>query len=226
MLTPPSFKGVLFDLDGTLADTAPDLGAAANRIRIEEGLPALELEAFRPYASHGARGLLGVALSIKPEHPQFESYRLKFLDYYEASICQSTHWFAGVPEMILDLEKRGIAWGIVTNKHTRFTAPLVAQLKPLLNAGCVISGDTTARAKPHPEPLIEGARRLGIPPAQCWYVGDALRDIQAARAAGMYSIAASYGYVGGESAPETWGANYLCDSLSGLSQYLAKHASA
>lgn len=226
MLQSPRIKGVLFDLDGTLADTAPDLGAAANQVRRDEGLPELPLAQFRPFASHGARGLLGVALSMQPDHPRFDECRAKFFDYYEAAVCTHTRWFEGVPELISELEARGIPWGIVTNKVSRFAEPLIAQLKPVLNAGCVICGDTTSRAKPHPDPLIEGARRLGIAPGECGYVGDALRDIQAAQAAGMHSIAAAYGYVGGETDPETWGAHYLSPSLLHLAHYLRTHARA
>lgn len=209
-------KAVLFDLDGTLADTAPDLGAAANRVRSDEGLSPLPLIDFRPYASHGARGLLGKALSLTPEDSAFERKKEDFFAYYEQNVCEGTQWFQGIPDLVSTLAQEGYAWGIVTNKVKRFTEPLLAQIRPVLEPACVICGDTTPRAKPHPDALLEAARRLDIDPKLCWYVGDAQRDIQAAQAAGMRSIAVTYGYIGGEAPPETWGADYLCDSIPAL----------
>lgn len=218
-MTRPAPRAVLFDLDGTLADTAPDLAAAINRLRLAQGLAPTPYEQLRPVASHGARGLIGAAFGIKPGDEQFESLRVAFLDNYEAAIAVESRLFDGVREMLDALDARGIRWGVVTNKAARFTDALVPQIG-LGDAGCVISGDTTPHAKPHPEPLHEAARRIGITSTDCWYVGDDLRDMQAARAAGMFAIAASWGYCG-DSDPTTWEADCIAASPQTLLRMLA-----
>jgi phosphoglycolate phosphatase len=200
---------VLFDLDGTLADTAPDLAAATNKVRIERGLEPLAYEALRPVASHGARGLIGVAFGVGPQDAEFESLRLAFLANYEAEICVRTQLFPGMTNVLAELSRAGIPWGIVTNKSARLTVPLVAQLAFPVPPACVVAGDTTPYAKPHPAPLLHAAQSIGIDARQIVYVGDDLRDIEAGRAAGMPTIAASYGYCGNEQAPETWQADAL-----------------
>ena len=197
-------RAVLFDLDGTLAHTAPDLALALNRLRAEEGLPPLPVEAVQPVASAGARGMLGAGLGITPEDPRFIELRDRFLDHYQNDICVDTALFDGMPEVLDVLERRGLKWGIVTNKAMRFTDPLIAAMG--LRAACVVSGDTTARAKPHPDSLLHASKLIGIPPADCLYVGDDVRDVQAARAAGMSVIAAAYGYLSGGD-PHAWGAD-------------------
>jgi 2-phosphoglycolate phosphatase len=207
MITP---KAVLFDLDGTLADTAPDLAAAINAMRIQRGLEAAPYLSLRPFASAGARGLIGAGFQITHEHPDYEAMRLEFLANYEAAIAVHSTLFSGVKELISGLEAMGMTWGIVTNKAERYTTPLIPQIA-LNGAACVISGDTTAHAKPHPEPLYEAARRIGTSPSECWYVGDDLRDIQAAQAAGMTSIAAAWGYCGATE-PTHWRADAILDS--------------
>jgi len=188
-------RAILFDLDGTLADTAPDLAGALNRLRIARGLVPTPYELLRPFASAGARGLIGAAFGLKPGEDGYEDLRVNFLDNYAAALAVESRLFEDVPALLANLNECGLAWGIVTNKAARFTDPLVQQIG-LHEAGCVISGDTTARAKPHPAPLLEAARRLGLAPQDCWYVGDDLRDIQAGRAAGMLTIAAAWGYCG------------------------------
>lgn len=202
-------RAVLFDLDGTLADTAPDLAAALNRLRRDHGLAALALELVRPYASSGARGLLQVGFGLTPEDPHFERLRDAFLDHYEARVCVETGLFPGIPELLDAIEQRGMAWGVVTNKASRFTPRIVTALGLEQRASCVVCGDTTPHIKPHPAPLLHAAGQLALPPAQCWYVGDDLRDVQAAHAAGMRSVAAAYGYLGTGSAPHTWNADVV-----------------
>ncbi|GAB3539058.1 phosphoglycolate phosphatase [Noviherbaspirillum agri] len=204
-LTPP--HAVLFDLDGTLADTAPDLAAAINSIRVARGLAPTPYELLRPVASAGARGLIGAAFGLKPEDAGYDELRITFLDNYEAAIAVGTVLFEGIESMLTSLEEREIRWGIVTNKPARFTDQLVPRIG-LGKAQCVISGDTTAHAKPHPAPLLEAASRLSLRPQDCWYVGDDLRDIQAGHAAEMATIAAAWGYCG-HVEPSGWGAHAL-----------------
>jgi len=200
-------RAILFDLDGTLADTAPDLAAAVNELRAERGLTPTPYEQLRPVASAGARGLIGAAFGIKPEDADYEALRVAFLNNYEARLAINSSLFDGIAELLTQLQVRGIAWGIVTNKAARFTDPLVQQIG-LGHAACVISGDTTPHTKPHPAPLFEAAHRLQLPAQQCWYVGDDLRDIQAGRAAGMHTIAAAWGYCG-QVEPTSWEADFL-----------------
>ncbi len=204
-----TFDAVFFDLDGTLADTAPDLAAAANRLVVEHGMMPVAYEKLRPVASHGARGLIGAAFGKRPEDPEFPSLRDTFLDYYEADIAVHTHLFDGMAEVLARLEANGIRWGIVTNKIARFTVPLVKAIGLAPRASAVVSGDTTPHAKPHPAPLLHAAKLSGVAPARCMYVGDDLRDIQAGKAAGMATVSAAYGYCGDSEPPETWGADYL-----------------
>ena len=189
-------RAVLFDLDGTLADTAPDLGGAVNRLRARRDLPPLPVATLRPVASSGARGMLGVGFGMKPGEPGYDALRDEFLAEYEAALDVDSRLFEGVADCLAALHSRGLRWGIVTNKASRFTAPVVAGLGLAAKAAVVIAGDTTPHAKPHPAPLLEACARLGIAPADAVYVGDDLRDIQAAHAAGMPAIAAGWGYLG------------------------------
>ena len=200
-----NIQAVLFDLDGTLIDSAPDLGAAVDRMRVARGLPSLPLEHYRPMAGAGARGMLGLAFGMTPEHPDFPDYREEFFRNYESSLTELTHAFDGVPELLRALEAAGLRWGIVTNKTERFTLPLARTMPVLQGAAVVVAGDTTPHPKPHPEPLLEAARRLQLPPSACLYVGDDKRDIDAARAAGMPDVAALWGYLG-EHDVAAWGA--------------------
>ncbi|HTP61638.1 MAG TPA: HAD-IA family hydrolase [Burkholderiales bacterium] len=188
---------VLFDFDGTLADTAADLGAAMNRMRRERGLAELPIEKVRPWASAGARGLLRAGFDMLPEHPQFEPMRDTFLAYYDEAPCVETKLFPGMDELLRALEARGIAWGIVTNKATRFTRKIVAALQLDTRVACVVSGDTTPHLKPNPASLLHAAKELALAPKDCVYLGDDLRDVQAARAAGMRSVAVEWGYGSG-----------------------------
>ncbi|MEN7527045.1 MULTISPECIES: phosphoglycolate phosphatase [unclassified Cupriavidus] len=212
----PTFDAVFFDLDGTLADTAPDLAAAANRLVVEHGRDPVAYEKLRPVASHGARGLIGVAFGKRPEDPEFPALRDTFLNYYEADIAVHTRLFDGMDTVLAALEADGIRWGIVTNKIARFTVPLVDAIGLTPRASAVVSGDTTAHAKPHPAPLLHAAAVSGVDPTRCLYVGDDLRDIQAGKAAGMATVAAAYGYCGDAEPPETWHADYLIQHPSEL----------
>ncbi len=214
-------KAVLFDLDGTLIDSAPDLGAAADKMRTDRGMPSLPDVAYRPMAGAGAKGMLSVALGLTPESPEFATMREEFFVNYERCMTARTYVFEGVQSMLAQLESHGVVWGIVTNKAKRFTEPLVAQMPMFVRASVVISGDTTPHAKPHPEPLLEAARRLAVEPAHCVYVGDDERDIQAARAAGMVSVAACYGYLGANADTSLWGADHQIYSPGQLLQSLA-----
>jgi len=199
-------RAVLFDLDGTLADTAPDLGAALNRLRADQGLEPLPLERLRPFASAGARGLVHVGFGIKPGDGEYASLREAFLEYYAEATCVETRLFPGMQELLHALGTRECAWGIVTNKSTRFTEIIVSAMN--LKPDCVACGDTTAHLKPHPAPLLHAAGQLGLAPKDCIYLGDDLRDIQAARAAGMRAVAVDWGYHHPEhGGPGTWQAD-------------------
>ncbi|MDR5772267.1 MULTISPECIES: phosphoglycolate phosphatase [unclassified Caballeronia] len=213
-------QAVLFDLDGTIADTAPDLVAAVNKMRHDRGLEMRPLETLRPYASAGARGLLGGAFEISPEHPDFAAMRDEFLANYEADLCIETTLFPGITELLDQLDARGVRWGIVTNKVTRFAEPLVALLGLDKRAGCIVCGDTTAHSKPHPAPLLHAAELLDVAPERIVYVGDDLRDVQAGFAAGMITVAAAYGYCGDDIPPHRWHATHVVDTPEELQQLL------
>ena len=216
MTSAPFTQCVLFDLDGTLADTAPDLAAALNRVLVEDGRVALPLLVTRPVTSQGVRGLLRIGLGLEPEHPSYQSHAQRVLAHYTAAICEHTRLFDGMPQVLDALDTRGIKWGIVTNKHARFTAPLVSALGLAERAACVISGDTAAHPKPHPAPLLLACERAGVPAHLTTYVGDDIRDIQAGRAAGMRTIAAGWGYLGEGEPIEHWGADAIINTPNGL----------
>jgi N-acetyl-D-muramate 6-phosphate phosphatase len=212
-------KAVLFDLDGTLADTAPDLAAAVNRMRAMRNLEPAPYENLRPFASAGARGLLGAGFGITPQDDGFEAMRVEFLNNYENAICVHSKLFPGVDQLLSMIAERDLDWGIVTNKAARFTQALLPLLG-LRHAACVVSGDTTPYSKPRPEPLLEAARQLDIAPQDCVYIGDDLRDIQAAHAAGMFSIAAAWGYCG-HTEPTQWQANLILQLPETLFKFIA-----
>jgi phosphoglycolate phosphatase len=213
---------VLFDLDGTLIDSAPDLGAAVDKMRVQRGLPSLPLEQYRPMAGAGARGMIGIAFGIKPEHADFEAMKEEFFVNYENCMTERTRIFEGVHDMIAALVSQGLPWGVVTNKSSRFTDPLTSAMPLFATAGAIVSGNTTPHAKPHPEPLFEAARRLSVDPARCVYVGDDERDIVAGLAAGMGTVAATYGYLGQQTDIARWNAHLHIDSPLKLLNYLNK----
>lgn len=216
-------RAVLFDLDGTLIDSAPDLGAAADRLRTDRGLQSLPLQAYRPLAGTGARGMLSVAFGITPDHPDFPDLREEFFTNYERCIHERTDVFAGVPELVATLTRRSLKWGVVTNKMTRFTSLIAQRVALFGSAGAIVSGDSTPYSKPHPAPLLAAADRLGLDPCECIYVGDDERDIQAGHAAGMGTVAAMYGYLGSGAAPAGWGADAMIYSPLELLKLLNSH---
>ncbi len=202
------YAAVLFDLDGTFADTAPDLAAALNRMRSARALPEMDLAQLRPMASHGARGLLQCGFGLTPDDGDYAAMRDEFIANYAAAICVRTRLYDGIQELIDTLQQREVPWGIVTNKVGALTMPLLQALELRPAPGCVVCGDTTPRPKPAPDPLLHAADLLGVPAAGCVYLGDDGRDMQAARAAGMTAAAAAYGYGGGV-APQEWGADFI-----------------
>ncbi|MFO1229956.1 MAG: HAD-IA family hydrolase [Alicycliphilus sp.] len=219
----PLVRAILFDLDGTLIDSAPDLGAAADRLRTDRGLESLPLHAYRPLAGTGARGMLSVAFGITPEHPDFPGLREEFFSNYERCIHERTEVFAGVPELVATLTQQSMKWGVVTNKMTRFTSLIAQRVALFGDAGAIVSGDSTPYSKPHPAPLFAAAEQLGLEPHECIYVGDDERDIQAGRAAGMGTVAAMYGYLGTGAMPADWGADAMIYSPLDLLKLLKSH---
>jgi 2-phosphoglycolate phosphatase len=203
------FSGIFFDLDGTLADTAPDLVAAANKLLLARNLNPMPYEVLRPRASAGARGLISGAFGIDPDHPDFVSLRDEFFANYEKALLVDSVIFDGVDHLLNQLDEANLPWGIVTNKSERFTNPLTDLMGLRQRAISTVSGDTTPYSKPHPEPILHAARIANIDPSKSVYVGDDIRDIVAGKAAGMQTIAAAYGYCGCDEPPEDWGADYL-----------------
>jgi phosphoglycolate phosphatase len=213
-------QAVLFDLDGTLADTAPDMALTVNAMRARRGLEPVDPRVVRPYVSQGARGMICAAFEMTPEHPDFAAMREEFLDIYAGNLCVGSRLFPGMDDVLESLEERGIAWGVVTNKFERFAKPLIDQLGLGERAAVVVGGDTCARAKPFPDSLLHAAQSLGTLPAQTLYIGDDLRDVQAARAAGMPVIVAGYGYLGVGPPAAQWGADGIIDSPAEISDWL------
>ena len=211
---------VLFDLDGTLIDSAPDLGAAADKMRIDRGMASLPLADYRPMAGAGARGMIAVAFGLTPEHPRFEALKEEFFSNYEERLTAMTYAFDGVAELIASIVGAGLKWGVVTNKSARFTLPLTQAMPLFETAYVIVSGDTTPHAKPHPAPLLEAARQLEMVPQRCMYVGDDERDIVAGRAAGMQTVAAAYGYLGVSVDTAAWKADAIITAPGLLLNFL------
>jgi N-acetyl-D-muramate 6-phosphate phosphatase len=211
-------QAIIFDLDGTLADTAADLAAPVNAMRVERGLAAMPTDDLRPYASMGARGLLLKGLGIEKEAPEFETLRVDFLQRYETAMMVETKLFdgfGGETGVLAELKKHGIAWGVVSNKVERYVRPILQELGVAQDSVCIVGGDTSGFAKPHPEPLLYGCRFAKLDPTKCVYVGDDLRDIQAGKAAGMLTMAAAYGFCGA-SEPLHWQADFILSKPSDL----------
>jgi len=215
-----NIDAVLFDLDGTLIDSAPDLGAAADQMRVDRGLASLPLTDYRSMAGAGARGMIGVAFGLAPDHANFEALKEEFFRIYESRFTVLTYAFDGVAELIVGIVERGLKWGVVTNKSARFTLPLTKAMPLFSTAQAIVSGDTTPHAKPHPAPLLEAARQLGVSPGRCLYVGDDERDILAGRAAGMPTVAAAYGYLGASADTTAWKADATISSPGLLLNFL------
>jgi 2-phosphoglycolate phosphatase len=215
-------RAVLFDLDGTFADTAPDLGAAVNHMRAIRGLRPVPLSETRRVTSLGARGLISAGFGIGPDHPDYPALREEFLVRYQNNLCVHSAPFPGMAELVDRLEAAGLRWGIVTNKSEQLALPLLQQMGYAQRAGCIIGGDTTPYMKPHPAPLLAGAAAIEVPAAACAYVGDDERDIIAGRAAGMTTIAVRFGYLNG-SDPECWAADHVVDSAPEIANLFLKH---
>lgn len=211
---------MLFDLDGTLLDTAPDLAGALNRLRHQEGLAALPFESIRPHVSHGAAALTRLGFAIADDHPDFEPLRQRLLDEYHAQVAVETRYFPGMEAVIATLVGHGLKWGIVTNKPGWLTTPLMAQRVLAHPPSCIVSGDTLPVRKPDPAPLFHAAALLGEPPQACVYIGDAARDVEAGLRAGMRTLIARYGYLGLDDAPESWGSDGFLDAPAELCDWL------
>lgn len=213
-------EAILFDLDGTVADTAPDLGHALNRQRIARGLPPLPISLIRTQASAGSRGLLNLGFNLKPGDSDYETMRDEFLHFYAKRLCHDTRLFPGMTDVLDRLDANHLPWGIVTNKPARFTQPLMHALELHQRAACIISGDDTTNTKPHPEPLLTACRQIDVTPQNCIYLGDDIRDVKASLAAGIKPIVALYGYLGNDTPPESWGADYLIEHPEDLLNYI------
>jgi N-acetyl-D-muramate 6-phosphate phosphatase len=219
-MKPSDVRAVLFDLDGTLIDSAPDLAEAANAMRRERGLAPLPYESLRSMVGSGARGMVGTAFGVVPGDADFDALRTEFLDRYAQGLLLQTAVFEAMQPVLKVLESAGVPWGIVTNKAERFATPVVEGLGLHRRAAAVICGDTTPHSKPHPAPLLEAARRMALEPGACVYVGDDLRDVQAGRSAGMATLAAAWGYLGQGETIDAWGADAVIVSPADLLHWL------
>ena len=202
---------VLFDLDGTLLDTAPDLANALNVTLERNGRNTLAYESIRPVVSYGGRALIQLGFNIKPDHPEFEPLRLQLLDYYLNHIADQTTLFPGMEGVLNHLEDQGTKWGIVTNKPGWLTEPLLTAVGLRSRTAVVVSGDTLKENKPHPAPLLHACKEIGGTPAHCVYVGDAERDIQAGQRAGMFTLIAMFGYIMATDQPVSWNASGIIE---------------
>lgn len=213
-------EAVLFDLDGTLADTAPDMARTVNAMRTRRGLDPVAAEIVRPYVSRGARGMILAAFQVAGDHPDYAAMREEFLELYGASLCIDTRLFPGIERVLDRLDAAGLAWGVVTNKFERFARPIIADLGLASRAAVVVGGDTCPRAKPFADPLLFAAAAMGVAPKRTLYVGDDERDVQAARAAGMPVVIAGYGYLGDGPPPALWQADAICESPAALDAWI------
>lgn len=213
-------QAVLFDLDGTLVDTAPDLAYALNLQRERHGLPFLPEVTIRPYASHGSRGLLEIGFGLLPDHAEFEQMRTEYLELYTQVMTRQPQLFDGMAEVLQEIEQRGLRWGIVTNKPRRFTLPMITHMALDSRAVAVISGDDAPQPKPSPQTLLLACERMQLDPEQVVYVGDAERDVQAGNAAGMTTLVALFGYLSDMDRPEAWGADGCIQQPQDLLAYL------
>ena len=213
-------EAVLFDLDGTLADTAPDLARTVNMMLANRGLAPVALDKVRPHVSQGARGMIMSAFAIGTGHPDFSAMRDEFLDLYAGNLCIDSRLFPGMESLLAHLEDESIAWGVVTNKMERLARPLIEGLGLGRRAAIVVGGDTCARAKPFPDPLLFAATSMGIAPGNVLYVGDDERDVRAARAAGMPVVVAGYGYLGDGPPPAMWDADAILESVADLERWI------
>jgi len=214
------YNTVFFDLDGTLADTAPDLGGALNTLLVERGRAPLPQEIIRPIASHGSPGLIKLGFGVTQQDPAYDELRARFLEIYNGNLCKHTKLFPGMADVLKELGRRDIKWGVVTNKPAFLTEPLLKTLNPSPAPACIVSGDSTPNRKPHPEPMLHACKSAGCQPLDCVYVGDAERDIQAGREAGMQTLVALFGYIGKDETPANWGASGMIKTPHELLDWL------
>jgi 2-phosphoglycolate phosphatase len=219
-VSPAQIQTILFDLDGTLLDTAPDLAQALNATLQANGRATLPFEQIRPAVSHGGSALIRLGFQLEPQHPQFEPLRTQLLDYYQAHIADQTRLFPGMEVVLQHIEAQGLTWGVVTNKPGWLTEPLLDALDLQRRAASVVCGDTLNECKPHPAPLLHACKRIGTPPGQCVYVGDAERDIKAGHNAGMATLLALFGYLMESDRPEDWGASALIQQPADILAWL------
>jgi len=202
-------QAILFDLDGTLLDTGPDMGCALNRLLKHHGRPVISYDRIRPKVSHGATALLQLGLGADSADPEFEAFRQQFLNFYEQDLCSRTQLFGGMSEVLAHLDEQKLPWGVVTNKPEYLTLPLLEAFGLLARSACVVGGDTLSQRKPHPAPLLHGCLLANVEPGRCIYIGDAKGDIDAGRRAGMKTLIAAFGYLSKDDEPEKWGADGL-----------------
>lgn len=214
-------RTVLFDLDGTLADTAPDLAFALNQVLVEQGREPLPFETIRPHVSHGGPALTQLGFGISAEHPDFEPRRQRLLEIYRDNIARETTLFPGMAALLESIEKNGMNWGVVTNKPGWLTEPLIEALGLTERSACIVSGDTCTNRKPHPEPILHGCQLAGSESHQCVYIGDAERDIESGNRAGMTTIVALFGYIGENDKPEQWQADILLETPQAITQWIS-----
>ncbi len=219
-IAPAAIRTVLFDLDGTLLDTAPDLADALNTVLVEQGHAALPFEQIRPVVSHGGIALIELGFRLERADPAFDALRQRLLEIYRANLSERTRPFPGMPELLDAIEARGLNWGIVTNKPGWLTNPLLQDLDLYGRAACVVSGDTLAERKPHPAPMLYACEQAGSLPAQCVYVGDAQRDIEAGNNAGMHTLVALFGYIQAEDDPHSWAASATIETPAGVLDWI------
>ena len=216
----PPIRTVLFDLDGTLADTAPDLAFALNQVRIEQGREPLPFDAIRPEVSNGGVALTRLGFSLEKEHPDFPPLYQRLLEIYRDNIARETTLFPGMAELLENIEQNDMNWGVVTNKPAWLTEPLIEALGLSERAACIVSGDTCENRKPHPEPILHGCQLAGSKAQDCVYIGDAQRDIEGGNRAGMKTIVALFGYIADNDKPEDWGADVMHQTPSDIQKWL------
>jgi phosphoglycolate phosphatase len=214
------YRAVLFDLDGTLADTAPDLAAALNHTLERHGHRPLSLEQIKPSVSHGAAALIRLGFGLEPDDEEFEPLRQELLSYYSANNGEHTTLFSGMSELLEQLEQHDLSWGVVTNKPAWLTDPLMQQLGLTQRADSIVSGDTTSHSKPHPEPILHACRQIGCTPSECLFVGDAKRDIVAGKSAGTTTLIAMFGYLGRDDKPAEWQADGTIEQPADILQWV------
>ena len=219
----PRINTVLLDLDGTLADTAPDMAHALNLLLRERNHDPLLFDLIRPHVSHGALALVRLGFALAPDSENLEPLRQRYLEIYADNLCRETHLFPGIPQLLDSLSGRGIRWGVVTNKPAYLTEPLVDQLALRQQPACIVSGDTTNNRKPHPEPLLHACAQAGSVAERCLFVGDAERDIQAGTQAGMKTLVALFGYISHEENPQLWGADGVIHAPMEICDWLDAH---